>query len=87
VRHVPFEETLAASSFGHVGRYELTVERALTIDDIVGYLYSTSYCSTTVLGEKQAAFEADLRRTLTELNPVGIFSERATVGAWLAWRP
>ena len=86
VRHVPFEETLAASAFSRIERYLVTVERFPTIDDIVGYLYSTSFCSHFVLGDKRAGFEADLRATLEAINPSGRFSEILDFDAWLAWR-
>lgn len=86
VRHAPFAETLAASAFSRVECYSITVERFPTIDEIVGYLYSTSFCSHFVLGDKRAGFEADLRATLEALNPAGRFSEMLDFDAWLAWR-
>ncbi len=86
VRHAPFIETLEASAFSDVELYSVTVERFPTIDDILGYLYSTSFCSHRVLGNKRAAFEADLRQTLSAINPEGCFSERLGFDAWLAKR-
>jgi len=86
VRHRPFTETLEASAFSVVEVYSIEVERFPTLDDIIGYLYSTSFCSRHVLGEKQAAFEADLRETLLAINPDGRFSERLGFDAWLAMR-
>lgn len=64
----------------------LTFRRAVTADEIVGYLYLTSYCSATLLGERRATFEADLRRTLRALSPDDHFTEDVALGAWLAWR-
>ncbi len=87
VDHVPFEDTLAASAFSRVEYFTTMVERFPTIDDIVGYLYSTSFCSHHVLGDKRAGFEADLRQTLTEISPDGRFSEKLGFDAWLARRP
>ncbi len=87
VRHAPFTETLEASAFSVVEIYSITVERFPTIDDIVGYLYSTSFCSRHVLGDKREPFEADLRQTLSAINPEGRFSERLGFDAWLAKRP
>jgi ubiquinone/menaquinone biosynthesis C-methylase UbiE len=84
VEHVPFDDTFAASPFPRVEHYYLTVERTPTIDEIVGYLYSTSFCSPTVLGEQQASFEADLRRQLSSYERL---TEAIEFGAWLAWRP
>ena len=84
--HDPFEEILARSPFARVEPYQLSYRRAATVDEIVGYLYSTSYCSPAVLGASREGFEADLRRTLQELNPAGVFVEEVELGAWLAWR-
>jgi ubiquinone/menaquinone biosynthesis C-methylase UbiE len=87
VRHAPFMETLEASTFSRVEYFRTMVERFPTTDDIVGYLYSTSFCSPHVLGDKRAAFEDDLRQALAEINPEGCFSERLEFEAWLARRP
>jgi SAM-dependent methyltransferase len=84
--HDPFEAILARSPFAHVEPYQLVYPRETTVEAIVGYLYSTSYCSPAVLGDRQPLFEADLRHALQELNPDGIFTEQVEVGAWLAWR-
>lgn len=86
VKPTPFEETLGASAFSKVELYSVTVERFPTINDIVGYLYSTSFCSPHVLGDKRAGFESDLRAALTAINPLGQFSERLEFEAWLARR-
>jgi ubiquinone/menaquinone biosynthesis C-methylase UbiE len=83
VRHVPFDDTFAASPFSHVEHYHLTVERTPTIDEIIGYLSSTSFCSPAVLGEQQAPFEADLRQ---RLNTYDHLTESIEFDAWLAWR-
>ena len=58
-----------------------------TVEEVVGYLYSTSYCSPAVLGNRREPFEAEFRRTLRELSPAGVFPEEVGLGAWLAWRP
>lgn len=86
VEYVPFDDTLAVSPFPRVEHYSITVSRSPSIDEIVGYLYSTSFCSPTVLGEKQAAFEADLRQTTSEYSPSGVLTESIDFDAWLAWR-
>ena len=85
--HDPFDAILARSPFARVETYELTYRREATVEEIVGHLYSTSYCSRAVLGDRREPFEADLRRTLRQLDPAGVFAEEAELGAWLAWRP
>lgn len=86
VQHIPFDEILAASPFAQVERYSITVSRSPSIDEIAGYLYSTSFCSPAVLAENRPAFEADLRQTLGKISPSGILTESIHVGAWLARR-
>lgn len=84
--HDPFAAIFARSPFPVLELYHLAYTRRTTADEIVGYLYSTSYCSPAVLDDRRDAFEADLRRTLRSLSPDDIFTEEATLDAWLAWR-
>jgi hypothetical protein len=86
VSHDPFKVILERSPFSRVEPYRLTVQREVTLDEIIGYLYSTSYCSPKVLGELREPFEKDLRRTLFDLNSTGRFLESAEFGALLAHR-
>lgn len=58
--------------------------QAWTLDDLLGNLYSTSFASPAVLGEKRADFEADLRATLLNYNPSGVYQEQMTFYALLA---
>lgn len=85
--HDPFEVILARSPFTRVETYTLPYQRAAHLDDLPGYLYSTSYCSSAILGNNRTAFEADLRRTLLTLDPSGVYPDVGELGAWLAWRP
>lgn len=85
-QHDPFEEILARSCFSRTETFELSYRRAIALDDLVGYLYSTSYCSPAVLGDARAGFEADLRHTLLAVDPAGVYPADGTLGAWLAWR-
>lgn len=82
----PFEAVFERSAFARVEPYSLAFQRTVTAGEIVGYLYSTSYCAPSLLGERRAPFEADLRRTLHTLAPDGRFTEDVALGAWLAWR-
>ncbi|QDV19973.1 ubiquinone/menaquinone biosynthesis methyltransferase [Gimesia panareensis] len=56
-----------------------------TLDDLIGNLYSTSFASPAVLGEKRNAFEADLRQTLLDYDSSGTYAEEMTFYALLAW--
>ncbi len=57
-----------------------------SIDQIVGYLYSTSYASKSVLGERAAAFEQDVRESLLRLRPDGQFEKLVEYTVVLAER-
>lgn len=82
-----FEEALARSPFSVVETFEMEDTRYLTTEDIIGFLYSTSYSSKAVLGDKQAGFEREIRQTLLALNPVDKFAEHIRIGTFLAGRP
>jgi SAM-dependent methyltransferase len=80
------ESYLLDSAFGNITRIAVIVRRALTADDIVGLAYSLSTSAPQKLGEKRAAFEAELRAALTALSPEGQFTEIAEMGALIASR-
>lgn len=56
-----------------------------TLDELIGNLYSTSFASPAVLGNKQPAFEADLRKTLLDYDHSGLYQEEMTFYALLAY--
>ena len=80
------EEVVQESRFRDMIVIYLNTMRTWTTDRIIGYVFSTSYASVPVLGEKKEAFEADLRRRLTGLEPSGRFRERATTEIIMAWK-
>jgi hypothetical protein len=53
----------------------------------MGYLYSTSYSSPPVLGNKQEAFEADIWARLRELDPTEQFREPDTIEIIVVRKP
>lgn len=74
---VPYEVTASASPFGRVETHTLPAyDKSWTVDQIIGHLYSTSFASRRLLGDRVQAFELDLRRTLLDLNPTGQFTEQ-----------
>ncbi len=56
-----------------VEEHETRVDCTWTCDSIIGFMFSTSFASHQILGERAAAFEANLRDALLELNPDGHF--------------
>ena len=71
------EAVLARTRFGNAEVEDLYVDEAWPIDQIIGFLYSTSYASKAVLGDNAEAFEQDLRNRLKSLQPDGPFRKLA----------
>lgn len=71
----PFEELIAESPFKtfEFKEYEYTTER--TIDEIVGFLWSTSYAGKRQFGDRVDEFEQELREELLKLVPSNKFIE------------
>jgi SAM-dependent methyltransferase len=67
------EQALARTRFTKVEVTDISVAERWSIDDIVGYLYSTSYASKNILGDRAEAFESDIRRRLHRLATQGEF--------------
>jgi SAM-dependent methyltransferase len=70
------QEVLKRTRFDSIRTFDVVAEYDWTMDDILGYLYSTSFSSKRVLGERVEAFEKDLRHALAPLSEDGMFKER-----------
>ena len=55
-----------------------------TLDELIGNLYSTSFASPAVLGDRKQAFETDLRQTMLEYDSSGTYTEEMTFYALVA---
>jgi hypothetical protein len=64
-----------------------SVPRVWTADQVLGQLLSTSYFNPGRLGDRQPAFEADLRARLSLVEPGGVFTEELGFLALVATRP
>ena len=69
------EVMLARSSFNVFEISYIPFEFTLDLEGVIGLLYSTSYASPSVLGEKRQGFEDDLRASLLELDSSGRFAD------------
>lgn len=81
------ESYLFNSSFGDLEGASVFVRNALSADGIVGRVLSLSLSSPEKLGDRRAAFEADLRAALLAFAPDGKFTEIAEIQATIARRP
>ena len=65
----PDQSILADAGFELTGTYEFPVTHDWTLDTLAGFLSATSTHSPAALGDRAAAFEADLRATLRPAAP------------------
>lgn len=73
------EEVISRSKFSFLKpwSYEYQVERK--IEEMIGFLYTTSYSNKRLLGNEVARFENELRQGLFSIEPSGKFSFQVTV--------
>ena len=69
------QECLAQTSFANIKVVDIYKTHVWTADNIVGYLYSTSFASRAVLGDLREPFENDLRERLSSLSAEDRFAE------------
>jgi len=82
-----FEQTLSKSIFGGYEEVTFPEVRTWTVEQIIGHLFSTSFSSRRLLGDRADEFERVLRERLEEFNPSGEFFERVKVQALVSVRP
>jgi SAM-dependent methyltransferase len=78
---VGYAQALAASPFCDVVELSVEVERAWTVDELIGFAYSTSYASPERVGDRREEFERTLRERLRPR-----YVERTRVDALLGRR-
>lgn len=83
----PYREMLQASAFSTIEEFDLPVERTWTIDQIIGYLYSTSFAAKSLFGDYVDQFESAVRQRLEPLAENGVFKETNNFNVLLAKRP
>lgn len=75
VKHQPEDKHqayIARSRFSDLTSYTESFEVTWTIDSMIGNLYSMSFCSRRVLGDRVDAFERDLRAAILAVEPSGL---------------
>jgi SAM-dependent methyltransferase len=81
------ETYIARSRFKDLASYVESFDVEWTVDSIIGNLYSMSFCSRRVLGDRVEAFERDLRAAILEVEPSGILKgEPPEFFAYMAWK-
>jgi hypothetical protein len=80
----PHEAVLARSPFPEVVRVVQEYERPWTVEQIIGYLYSTSLPLRRVLGDRRPAFEREVTDALLAADESGRFVEPVTLEVLVA---
>jgi SAM-dependent methyltransferase len=81
------EAYIARSRFKDLASYAESFDVEWTVDSIIGNLYSMSFCSRRVLGDRVDAFERDLRAAILAVEPSGILKgEPPEFFAYMAWK-
>ncbi|MEV7958323.1 class I SAM-dependent methyltransferase [Streptomyces sp. NPDC088141] len=82
----PYREILAESAFAQVEKHTIGVERRWTSEQVIGYLYSTSFASQAVFGDRVNEFERQARALLDEYASKSDLIENAVFDVLLAHR-
>jgi ubiquinone/menaquinone biosynthesis C-methylase UbiE len=81
------EAYIARSPFKDLASYTESFDVEWTVDSIIGNLYSMSFCSRRVLGDRVDAFERDLREAVLAAEPSGILrGEPPEFFMYMAWK-
>ena len=80
------EQILANSAFRQVNRQVYEFNRPWTIEQAIGYFYSTSLPLRRLLGDRQAAFEDTVTEALLAIEPSGQFTEPVALEVLTATR-
>ena len=78
---------LQRSSFKDLTKHQEPFDVEWTVESLIGNLYSMSFCTRRVLGDRARAFERDLRKSILEVEPSGTFrGERHEFFAYMAFK-
>lgn len=79
-----FEDLLNASPFGGYEEWTHEYTRTWIVGEVINFLYSTSFASRRLFGDKVSEFEEELKRELLKLEPGGTFTESVRLQVLLA---
>ena len=85
-KEYPDEVVLREAGFPHIVEYEVRLHHTWTVDTIIGFLRATSASSRAAMGDFHDAFEADLRKTLLDLDRSGRYEQEVSYAALIARR-
>lgn len=78
-RHRPHEDLIHESPFVIVAQADHHMEHVWSVESLIGYLYSTSFCNKKLLGDNISDFENDLKKALLEMDDSGAYVEQMAI--------
>ncbi len=81
-----WEELLEESPFGGYDEWIHDYEIVWSLEQAIGYLYSTSFARREMFGDRIEAFEEELKQKLLNCEPSGIFREKVQVQVLVAMK-
>jgi SAM-dependent methyltransferase len=79
------EDQLNDNGFQNIASHRFAVHQTRTKESIVGYLFSTSFCSRKALGDNADAFAADMAESLSKIG--SSFEEEWIFGCTIGQNP
>ncbi|MEU4229594.1 class I SAM-dependent methyltransferase [Nonomuraea sp. NPDC026600] len=83
----PYAQVLADSAFSRVSEHPIALKRVWTPEQVIGYLYSTSFAARPLFGEAIEEFEEEATTLLQEFAAGGPLLEEVEFQVVLARRP
>jgi SAM-dependent methyltransferase len=83
----PDLEVMADAGFVMAGRHAFVVEHRWSVDELIGFVYSTSFLPVSVVAEHAAAFESDLVARLSPYARDGMLTQAVSFAYELSRRP
>jgi ubiquinone/menaquinone biosynthesis C-methylase UbiE len=81
-----WEDMIARSSFKFIKIKQVPIVRNWDIENITGWLFSSSFARPDYFGDQLPAFKADIKNTLLSLDLKGVFQENTSFSMVLAGR-
>jgi len=72
-----WETILTRSVFRFIKTQDIPIVRSWNVESIIGYLFSTSFATPHLFGNRLDRFKEEVKSTLLSLNPKGKFQENA----------
>lgn len=79
-----FEDLLTSSPFGGYEEWTHTYPKIQTLEEVINYMYSTSFAQRRFFGDKIDEYEEELTRELLKVEPSGVFVQDIVVQALIA---